>query len=227
VNNGAFGDSAVQSPVAQLILAASSEQTIIRPATEADLTAIEMLRRADGDALGFVPKAKYEAIVFKTVDRGRHRYRYEWLVVAEDNGDITGFMMGGFHRNGAKGTQLCVRNDARRMERALKLVDSFEMEARRRGMLRVRHRVAADIEANYFWRAAGYTPVAITTSTWLNVRESLSRRPLFIYDKPLDQGQLFGLTVGSVTVPVPEGPDPDEVPWVEYKTYDRLGEVGW
>lgn len=192
------------------------------------------MRRADGDALGFVPIAKYEHIVFKTVDRGRHRYKYEWLVVAEDNGDdVTGFFMGGFHRNGAKGTQLCVRNDARRMERALKLVDSFETEARRRGMVRVRHRVAADIEANYFWRAAGYTPVAVTTSTWLNTRESLTRRPLFIYDKLLDQGSLFDLTVGSLTAPngalleVPEGPDMEDVPLVDYPVYDRLGEVGW
>jgi len=206
-------------------------ETIIRHAALADLPAIEALRRADKDALGFVPRAKYEHIVNKTSDRGRERWKYEWMIVAEDNGEVTGFFMGGFHRNGAKGTQLCVRDDARRMERALRLVDSFEQEARQRGMLRVRHRVAADIEANFFWRAAGYTPVAVTTSTWLNTRESISRRPLFIYDKALDQGQLFGLVVGSLTAPepslVPEGPDPDEVPWVDYMPYDRVGEVGW
>jgi hypothetical protein len=87
------------------------------------------------------------------------------------------------------------------MERALALVDACEVEARKRGCLRIRCRVAADIDANFFWQAAGYKPIAQTTSTWLNVKESASRRPLYIYDKSLDQGSLFDLTVGSLTVP--------------------------
>lgn len=148
-----------------------------------------------------MPKAKYEHIVLKTSDRGRDRWKYEWLIVAEDNEDITGFLLTGFHRDGCKMQQLCVRNDARRMERALRLVDACEVEARKRGSLRIRCRVAADIEANFFWRAAGYQPIAQTISTWLNVKESLSRRPLLIYDKSLAQGSLFDLTVGSLTVP--------------------------
>lgn len=176
--------------------------TIVRLARFDDLPAIEALRRADGDALGFVPKAKYEHITLKTSDRGRDRWKYEWLIVAVDNDDITGFLLTGFHRDGCKMQQLCVRDDARRMERALRLVGACEDEARKRGSLRIRCRVAADIEANFFWRAAGYEPIAMTTSTWLNVRESISRRPLLIYDKPLDQGTLFDLTVGSTTVPV-------------------------
>lgn len=175
--------------------------TIVRLARFDDLPAIEALRRADGDALGFVPKAKYEHITLKTSDRGRERWKYEWLIVATDNEDITGFLLTGFHRDGCKMQQLCVRDDARRMERALRLVGACEDEARRRGSLRIRCRVAADIDANFFWRAAGYKPIAMTTSTWLNVRESASKRPLLIYDKPLDQGSLFDLTVGSTTVP--------------------------
>lgn len=175
--------------------------TTIRTATGADLSAIESLRRHDGDALGFVPKAKYEHIVYKTDDRGRSRWKYEWLIVAEDNGEVTGFLLTGFHRDGCKMQQLCVRHDARRMERALAIVDACEVEARKRGCLRIRCRVAADIDANFFWQAAGYRPIAKTKSTWLNVKESASQRPLFIYDKALDQGSLFDLTVGSLTVP--------------------------
>ena len=175
--------------------------TVVRLATAADLSAIEALRRADGDALGFVPKAKYEHIVYRTSDRGRDRWKYEWLIVCTDNEDVTGFLLTGFHRDGCKMQQLCVRDDARRMERALKLVDACEVEARKRGCLRIRCRVAVDIDANFFWRAAGYQPIATTTSTWLNVKESMSRRPLFIYDKALDQGSLFDLSVGSLTVP--------------------------
>lgn len=165
--------------------------TTIRHAVFDDIPAIEALRRADGDSLGFIPKAKYEHIVNRTSDRGRDRWKYEWLIVAVDNGEITGFALSGFHRDGAKGQQFCVRQDARRMERALMMVDVIEAEARRRGMLRIRHRVAADIEANFFWRAAGYTPVALVRSTWMNVKESISRRPLIVYDKALDQQLLF------------------------------------
>ncbi len=159
----------------------------VRQATEEDLAAIEALRRHDGKDLGFVPAAKYEHIVRRTSDRGRTRWRYEWLIVLTDNDDLTGFCLAGFHRDGAKVEQVCVREDARRMERALRLVDAIEREARRRHCPRLRCRVAADIEANYFWRAAGYVPVAETVSTWLNLRESLSRRPLIVYDKPLAQ----------------------------------------
>ena len=176
------------------------EATVVRPATRWDLPAIEALRRADSSDLGFVPKAKYEHIVLRTSDRGRERWKYEWLIVCTDNGDVTGFLLAGYHRDGGKIEQVCVRNDARRMERALRLVAVCEDEARKRGSRRIRCRVAADIEANYFWRAAGFEPVATTTSTWLNVRESVSKRPLIVYDKPLDQGLLFGPSVGALAV---------------------------
>lgn len=167
--------------------------SVVRFATEADLAAVESLRRADGKDLGFVPKAKYEHIVRRTSDRGRQRWMYEWLIVTQDNGDVTGFCLAGFHRDGAKIEQICVRHDARRMERALALADAIQDEAERRSSPRIRCRVAFDIEANHFWRAAGYVPVATTTSTWLNLRESSSRRPLTVYDKPLRQQTLFPL----------------------------------
>jgi GNAT superfamily N-acetyltransferase len=156
-----------------------------------DIPAIEALRRADGDCLGFVPIAKYEHITLRTSDRGRDRWKYEWLLVSVDNEDITGFCIGGFHRGGCKMQQLAVRQDARRMTRALLLMDTMEEEARKRGCPFIRARVAYDIEANFFWRAAGYIPVTTTTSTWLNIRESKSKRPLIVYDKPLDQLALF------------------------------------
>jgi ribosomal protein S18 acetylase RimI-like enzyme len=165
---------------------------IVRHATDADLTAVEALRRADGDALGFVPRQKYEHIVMRTLDRGRRRWLYEWLLVSEDNGDVTGFVLAGFHRDGAKIEQICVRSDARRMERAMSLAEAIEVEAVRRGSRRLRCRVAFDLDANFFWQALGYTAVATTTSTWLNLRESQSKRPLIVYDKALDQLALFG-----------------------------------
>lgn len=152
---------------------------------------MEALRRADGDSLGFVPKQKYEHIVNRTSDRGRNRWMYEWLIVCTDNDEVTGFCLASFGRAGGKIEQVCVRQDARRFERALRLVDAIETEARRRGSLRLRCRVAFDIEANFFWRAIGFEPVAETASTYLNLRPSSSGRRLIVYDKELDQQLLF------------------------------------
>jgi len=165
--------------------------TIVRPACSDDLRAIEALRRADGDCLGFIPKQRYEHIVNQTLDRGRPRWTYEWLLVSEDNTDVTGFVLASFGREGMKAEQVCVRRDARRMERALLLVGTVELEAVRRHMNRARCRVAYDIEANAFWLAAGWEAVATVTSTWLNIRESKCKRPLIVYDKVLCQPRLF------------------------------------
>lgn len=44
-------------------------------------------------------------------------------------------------------------------------------------------RVAYDFESNFFWRAMGYSPTGIATSTWLNQRQSKSKRPLIVYVK--------------------------------------------
>lgn len=87
------------------------------------------------------------------------------------------------------------------MARALLLMDTMEEEAKRRGNPKIRARVAFDIEANFFWRAAGYHPVNMVTSTWLNTRESKSKRPLIVYDKVLDQLPLFPLDVGFIEIP--------------------------
>ncbi len=165
-------------------------ETVIRPATMNDLKAIDSLRKADGDCLGFLPLAKLEHIVNQTLDRGRRRWLYESLYVCEDNGDLTGYVLAGFHREGSKIEQICVRQDARRMERAIELESVVSKESLSRTKARIRCRVASDIEANWFWKAIGYTPVAELTSTWLNQRESQSRRPLTVYDKILCQPEL-------------------------------------
>jgi GNAT superfamily N-acetyltransferase len=164
--------------------------TLIRFGTPGDLPAVEALRRVDGADLGFIPKAKYEHIVYQTFDRGRRRWEYESLYVATDEGDVTGFCLANYSRGRAKIEQICVRQDVRRLERAMRLEATVEAEAQRRWCPLIRCRVAFDIEANFFWRAVGYRPIATTTSTWLNLRESKSRRPLVVYEKQL-QAALF------------------------------------
>ena len=164
----------------------------IRPATIDDLPAIDAMRKADGDSLGFVPIQKYEHIVNQTLDRGRPRWAYEWLLVCIDSREITGFVLSGFHRTGCKVEQICIRQDARLLERATLLLSAIEDEAETRQRPKIKCRVAADIAANSFWNALDYTPVAEVTSTWLNVRESKSKRPLIHYEKVISQPELFG-----------------------------------
>jgi len=164
---------------------------IIRPATIDDIPAIDAMRKADGDALGFVPIQKYEHIVNKTLDRGRPRWTYESLSVCIDAREITGFVLAGYHRTGCKIEQICIRQDARLLERAKLLLASVEEEAEKRQRAKIKCRVASDIEANLFWVASGYQPVAEVVSTWLNIRESKSKRTLTHYEKGLCQSDLF------------------------------------
>ena len=168
--------------------------TIIRPASPCDLPAIEALRRKDGDSLGFIPKIVYEFIAARSMDRGRWPYRSEWLLVAEDNDEVTGYVFAAFRRSGAHITQICIRHDARRMERAMLLESAIAIEAERRQCVRIKCRVAFDIEANHFWRAIGYEPVRTVISTWLNLRESKCKRPLIVYERALTARLLFGFT---------------------------------
>jgi hypothetical protein len=165
---------------------------MIRSATINDLKAVDSLRKADGDCLGFLPIQKLEHIVNLTLDRGRRRFLYESLWVEEEMpGEITGYVLAGFHREGAKIEQICVRQDARRMERAIALEAVVDTEARARLKPRIRCRVAFDIEANFFWKAIGYTAITTTASTWMNHGESKSKRPLIVYDKILCQPELL------------------------------------
>jgi predicted GNAT superfamily acetyltransferase len=78
-----------------------------------------------------------------------------------------------------------VREDARRLERASRLVASIETECVAKSLPMLRCRVASDIDANAFWTAIGYEAVGETTSTWLNTKESKSKRKLTVYHKPL------------------------------------------
>jgi hypothetical protein len=57
----------------------------IRKSSLNDLKAIDSLRKADGDCLGFLPILKLEHIVNQSLDRGRRRWLYESLWTCEDS----------------------------------------------------------------------------------------------------------------------------------------------
>lgn len=166
-----------------------SSPTSTRVAKGSDYTYVEMLRRREDDALGFIPKDRYLSVLEERPSCGRDRWRYERLWLADDDGEPTGFCYAAFPaRTGvAKLWQVCVQEDARRWHRALLLVKRAEAEATRRGLRAVEARVAADLEANLFWRAAGYEATGTDVSTFLAREKAQSGRLLVVYRKTLPE----------------------------------------
>lgn len=167
--------------------------TVIRDAVPADWLYIDSLRKREGNALGFIPKDAYLAIMENRPIREKDAriHLTNRVLVTTDNDDLTGFVYASFARVWASIFQIVVQEDARRWARALLMADEIEAEAKRRGCWGVKCRVAYDLESNSFWRAIGYVPQRQVTSTWLNQKESKTKRPLWLYYKDFHEG-LFG-----------------------------------
>ncbi len=159
------------------------EGTILREGTWSDWLPLDSLRKREGAALGFIPKAVYESVLTRTRVANRDRWKYQDVLVTEDNADFTGFCMTTYAKELANIFQIVVRPDARRWHRALLMLDSIEEKARRLGKAGVTCRVAQDLESNMFWLGTGYSVVNTVTSSWLNQHESQSARQLFVYEK--------------------------------------------
>ena len=163
-------------------------ETILREATPSDLLYIDSLRKQEGAALGFIPKAAYESIVEKRRVGGRDRWKYGRLLVVEDAKTLTGFCYASCANEVVTIFQIVVQADARRWHRALLMADEIERWTRALSRPGITCRVAYDLESNSFCRAIGYQPMKQVISTWLNQRESKSRRPLWEYYKDLNNG---------------------------------------
>lgn len=146
---------------------------------------MDALRKKEGSALGFIPKDAYLSILEKKRIANRERWKYQKIWVTEDNGDLTGFCYASFSDDPATIIQIVVQSDARRWHRAMMMEAAVDGEARERNLTSIKCRVASDLESNFYWRAIGYVPVRTVISTWLNQRESQSRRPITIYHKDL------------------------------------------
>jgi len=156
-------------------------ETILRPGKPEDWAYMDSLRKKESSALGFIPKNSYLSVLCKTPDAGRKRWEYARINVIEDNGDLTGFCYSTFYEKVARIYQIVVQEDARRWYRASMLEKAVREEALRNNCIGISCRVAFDLESNFFWRAMGYIPVEQVISTWLNQKESKSKRPLWKY----------------------------------------------
>lgn len=166
--------------------------SLVRDADERDLLYVDSLRKKEGNALGFIPIGAYQSTVLKAPIDGRKRWVYSKLFIVQDNEDPTGFCYATFAQDYAKIVQIVVQEDARRWHRAMLLEKQVDEHARSLSKKGITCRVAIDLESNLFWRGIGYTPIRVTSSTWLNQRESNSKRPLVIYEKQLNES-LFEL----------------------------------
>lgn len=123
--------------------------TTIRPATLADLKYIDALRKKEGDAIGFIPIQRYEMEV--------NRERLGTLVVAVDNGDLTGFLYATHSGHGSTHIQqVAIQEDARRVTRGRMLVDAAVADGVNRMSWLTSLRCADDLEANTFWQALDF-----------------------------------------------------------------------
>ena len=159
--------------------------TSIRPGASLDFIYIDSLRKTEGNALGFIPKDVYISVLEKRRYANRDRHHYQNIYLTEDNGERTGYCYYSVSGPIVDIIQIAVQQDARRWHRALMLVNQVINDSINLQKTGIKARVAIDLESNEFWKGIGFVPMKVVTSTWLNQKESKSKRPLVIYFKPL------------------------------------------
>lgn len=103
------------------------------------------LADANTHALGFLPAATLAAYV----EAERVRYAFE-------NGEPCGYIIAGPPKPKQIIYQTCISYDARRRENGLSLVQEIIAAANAAKVERLSLHCAADLEANEFWKAAGF-----------------------------------------------------------------------
>jgi ribosomal protein S18 acetylase RimI-like enzyme len=142
--------------------------TTIRPATATDLTWCLELHRRFAHALGFIPKAGME----RAIQAGH-------IAMAEENDQAAGYLLsrrmhGEPHVHSI--VQAAVAMDAQRRHHGLAALQHLERNA---AADIVQCWCAEDLEANAFWLAAGFQPIALRNP------ENVRGRNLVLWRKPL------------------------------------------
>lgn len=140
-------------------------------ATIPDIKYIDWLRGKESEAVGFIPKVRYEMEI--SGERGGD------ILLAKEDGDLVGFAYITYGTPySAKIQQIAIQEDARRMDRATALLDEIATRARARGCAEIGCRCAQDLEANKFWLQLGFeqTSDAMGKSVYSRGKEKLGRR---------------------------------------------------
>jgi len=106
------------------------------------------LSRKNYEQIGFLPEPRLQDYLF----RGQ-------LWSEKENDEWCGFMVWGAGFPVLRIYQICIQYDARRREHGFRLVRRLIDKADREGYEAISCYVAEDIDANAFWREAGFTMI--------------------------------------------------------------------
>lgn len=121
---------------------------VVSRAATSDLDYVMSLMRANRESVGGLPRPAIQ----ERLDRRS-------ILVARINGDPVGYLMYDLRGRTLRIPQACIQYDARRRKHGEALVAAL-MTAHARDVDEVTLRVAADLEANLFWRDMGFTCVS-------------------------------------------------------------------
>ncbi len=117
----------------------------LRPATLADIVYIDSLRKQESEAIGFIPKVRYEMEI-----DGR---RGGSIILCLENNVPVGFVYATHNQAGVTHIQqVAVQRDARRLLHGAELIEAV---TRSQDWL-ISCRCAADLESTNFWEALGF-----------------------------------------------------------------------
>lgn len=141
-------------------------------ATPTDLKFVDSLQRKFARSLGFLPTAALE----QNLEAGN-------ITLTRENDDSAGYLLVRpvltWQPLLASIVQAAVCMDAQRRHHGLALLLRFEQEARLRGQIALQANCAIGVEANEFWSAAGFKPIAHLTP------KTVSGRHIICWRKPL------------------------------------------
>lgn len=157
---------------------------VVTPATEADLAFVVFLQKRHADALGFIPRMA----LLEKIERGQ-------VAIARAGGEPAGFLHhGSLARPEVRVFQAAVLPGERRRGLGMALVDDLVDRAAAAGAGGVSLRCLSFLEANRFWRAAGFR--LLTT-------EPGGKGTLNVWVKKLERGRGGRFTFSSRIHPCP------------------------
>jgi N-acetylglutamate synthase-like GNAT family acetyltransferase len=141
-------------------------------ATLSDLSFVNSLQKKFGKSLGFLPTQAIEI----NLEAGN-------VTLTTENADSAGYMLVrpvlAWCPGMASIVQAAVCMDAQRRHHGLALLLLLEEQARGRGQVALQANCAIGVEANEFWQAAGFKPIAHLTPATKSGREIICwRKPL-------------------------------------------------
>lgn len=144
----------------------------IRLATPEDLTYLDKLQKKFGNSVGFFCR---QALLWN-LERGN-------AAIASENDEPAGYLLTRpalqWQPALASIFQACVQMDAQRRHHGVALLKAFEEKCRIRGSIAIQANCAIGVEANEFWRLAGFLPICHMTPHNVRGREVICwRKPL-------------------------------------------------